>query len=90
VSPQPSRNATSQTIYRDIGGREAGEAVVDDFYERVLADGRLAPYFDGMDMDFDVVGRYLQDALEENGGPEDQVEPITSEVVALEGPVVNG
>lgn len=40
-----------ETIYRDIGGRDAVEAVVDDFYERVLADERLAPHFDGMDMD---------------------------------------
>ena len=41
----------SQTIYRSIGGAEAVEAVVDDFYERVVADDQLAPYFEGMDMD---------------------------------------
>ena len=41
----------AQTIYRDIGGREAVEAVVSDFYDDVLADEQLAPYFDGMDMD---------------------------------------
>ncbi|GAB6862409.1 group 1 truncated hemoglobin [Haloplanus litoreus] len=41
----------AQTIYRDIGGREAVEAVVSDFYDDVLADDQLAPYFDGMDME---------------------------------------
>lgn len=30
------------SIYADIGGREAVEAVVDDFYDRVLADEQLA------------------------------------------------
>jgi hemoglobin len=117
----------SQTIYRDIGGRDAVEAVVDDFYERVLADEQLAPYFDDMDMDelhshqvqfisavaggpveysganmreahahlgideadFDLVGRYLQEALEANGVGEGNVEAIMSEVVALKGPVLN-
>ena len=124
---RPSRDAMSQTIYRDIGGRDAVEAVVDDFYERVLADEGLAPYFDGMDMDelrthqvqfisavaggpveysgadmreahahlgieeadFDLVGQYLQEALEENGVPEEHVEAIMSEVVALKDPVLN-
>ena len=117
----------SQTIYRDIGGRDAVEAVVDDFYERVLADEQLAPYFDGMDMDelhshqvqfisavaggpveysganmreahahlgieetdFDLVGRYLQAALEENGVDEENIEAIMSEVVALKEPVLD-
>lgn len=117
----------SRTIYRDIGGRDAVEAVVDDFYERVLADERLVPYFDGVDMDelrshqvqfisavaggpveysganmreahahlsiekadFDSVGRHLQDALEENGVPEDHVETIMNGVVALKDPVLD-
>ncbi|AXG06215.1 group 1 truncated hemoglobin [Haloplanus rubicundus] len=116
----------SQTIYRDIGGRDAVESVVDDFYERVLADERLEPYFDGMDMDelrshqvqfisavaggpveysganmreahahlgieedhFDLVGRYLQEALEANGVDEANVEDIMAEVVALKEPVL--
>jgi hemoglobin len=116
----------SQTIYRAIGGRDAVEAVVDDFYDRVLADDQLAPYFEDMDMDalrthqvqfisavaggpveytgadmreahahmdiegadFDLVGRYLQAALADNGVPEEHVEAIMADVVALKAPVL--
>ncbi|MDZ5809752.1 group 1 truncated hemoglobin [Halorubrum sp. AD140] len=39
----------SQSIYADIGGREAVEAVVSDFYDRVFADPLLEPYFEGID-----------------------------------------
>ncbi len=39
-----------ETLYRQIGGREAIEHVVDDFYDRVLADDDLVEYFEGMDM----------------------------------------
>ncbi|WP_458188166.1 group I truncated hemoglobin [Haladaptatus sp. NG-WS-4] len=41
----------SQTVYREIGGREAVEAVVDDFYDRVLSDDQLVAFFEGMDME---------------------------------------
>ena len=37
-------------IYDDIGGRPAVAETVERFYERVLADPDLAPYFDGADM----------------------------------------
>jgi hemoglobin len=37
-------------IYDQIGGHEALEIVVDDFYERVLADGELAEFFTGTNM----------------------------------------
>ena len=40
----------SGSIYHEIGGREAVENVVDDFYDRVLADEQLAEYFEGMEM----------------------------------------
>lgn len=33
------------TIYEDIGGAAAVSAAVDEFYDRVLADPSLAPYF---------------------------------------------
>jgi len=36
--------------YDAIGGGPAVSAVVNDFYVRVLADPRLAPYFEGVDM----------------------------------------
>ncbi|HEX3424839.1 MAG TPA: group 1 truncated hemoglobin [Acidimicrobiales bacterium] len=39
------------SIYSEIGGREAVELAVTDFYARVLADPSLAPYFEGVDMD---------------------------------------
>jgi hemoglobin len=47
---------TDQTIggavsdYEAVGGGPAVSAVVSDFYERVLGDSQLAPYFDGVDM----------------------------------------
>jgi len=39
----------SQSIYADVGGREAVEAVVSDFYDRVFDDPVLEPYFEGID-----------------------------------------
>lgn len=38
------------SIYADIGGQEALVAVVDDFYDRVLADPALAVFFKGINM----------------------------------------
>lgn len=38
------------TIYDQIGGAEALEAVVDDFYRRVLADDQLSGFFSGTNM----------------------------------------
>ena len=40
----------SETIYAQIGGRDAVETVVDDFYDSVLSDDRLSGFFEGMDM----------------------------------------
>lgn len=40
----------AQSVYQEIGGRDAVEAVVEDFYDRVLADEQLVPYFEGMEM----------------------------------------
>jgi len=39
----------ADTIYAEIGGRDAVESVVDDFYDRVFADPLLEPYFEGID-----------------------------------------
>jgi len=39
----------SQSIYAYIGGRDAVEAVVSDFYDRVFDDPLLEPYFEGVD-----------------------------------------
>lgn len=38
------------SIYDSIGGAGAVRAAVDDFYARVLADGQLAPFFSGTDL----------------------------------------
>jgi hemoglobin len=38
------------SIYDSIGGASAVRAAVDDFYSRVLADPRLAPFFTGTDL----------------------------------------
>jgi hemoglobin len=43
-----SRNAVSD--YDAVGGGPAVSAVVNNFYDRVLADPQLAPYFEGVDM----------------------------------------
>ena len=39
----------SITIYERIGGKAAVTAVVDDFYQRVLGDPQLAPFFEHTD-----------------------------------------
>lgn len=39
----------SETIYAEIGGREAVEAVVSDFYDLVFQDPLLEPYFEDVD-----------------------------------------
>ena len=38
------------TIYDEIGGAPAVEAVVEAFYQRLLGDRDLLPYFEGRDM----------------------------------------
>ncbi len=38
------------SVFEQLGGEPAIAAVVDAFYERMLADPLIAPWFDGMDM----------------------------------------
>ncbi|PRX99931.1 group I truncated hemoglobin [Allonocardiopsis opalescens] len=59
---------TNGTIYDAIGGHEAIEAVVDDFYGRVLADERLAPFFTGISMP-KLKGRQVEFFAAALGGP---------------------
>ena len=40
----------SETLYERLGGEESIAAVVDRFYDRVLADEQVAYYFDDTDM----------------------------------------
>jgi len=38
-------------LYDDIGGAPAVRAALDAFYPRVLADAKLSPFFQGVDID---------------------------------------
>ena len=58
----------SQSVYHEIGGQSAVEAVVEDFYDRVLSDEQLIPYFDGMDMD-ELRAHQIQFISSVAGGP---------------------
>ncbi|WP_121744208.1 group I truncated hemoglobin [Natronorubrum halophilum] len=40
----------SETLYDRLGGEDAIAAVVDRFYERVMADEQVVHYFDDVDM----------------------------------------
>lgn len=42
--------SSDDSLYERLGGREAIDAVVNRFYERVLADESLEHYFTGTDM----------------------------------------
>jgi len=57
------------TIYRQIGGHEALETVVDDFYDRVLADPELAGFFTGTNMSR-LKGKQVEFFAAALGGPE--------------------
>lgn len=41
---------SENTLYERLGGQEALEAVVDDFYDRVVADGRVSHFFQPVDL----------------------------------------
>jgi hemoglobin len=62
--------AAETTIYEAIGGQDALIAVVDDFYERVLADPELAPYFAGARMPA-LKGKQVEFFAAALGGPDE-------------------
>lgn len=39
------------SLYERLGGEKAVDAAVELFYRKVLADGRIARFFEGVDMD---------------------------------------
>ncbi len=39
------------TLYEEIGGRETVERLINEFYDRVLSDPELAPFFENTAMD---------------------------------------
>ena len=58
-----------QTLYDRLGGRDGIRAVVDDFYDRLVADEEIGPFFEGSNMEF--LRRTQTDFLcEAAGGPE--------------------
>jgi hemoglobin len=57
------------TIYDRIGGREALEHVVDDFYARVLGDAQLSRFFAGTNMNR-LKGRQVEFLAAALGGPD--------------------
>lgn len=40
----------NQTLYERLGGEAAVDDAVEGFYEKILSDAQLAPFFDGIDM----------------------------------------
>lgn len=50
-STSADQRAASGTLFDQLGGEVAVAAVVDLFYDRVLADEELAGYFAGVDVD---------------------------------------
>jgi len=58
----------SQSIYGEIGGRDAVEAVVSDFYDAVLADERISHYFEDQDM-AELRAHQIQFISSVTGGP---------------------
>ena len=61
---------SQKSIYAEIGGREAVESVVDDFYDRVLDDPLLEPYFEDTDMNA-LFAHQVQFVSAVAGGPAD-------------------
>ncbi|MUW13550.1 group 1 truncated hemoglobin [Halorubrum sp. CBA1125] len=67
---------TEQNLYKRLGEQEGIRAVVDDFYDRLLADDELGPFFETADME--KLRRTQTDFLcEAAGGPETyDAEPV--------------
>jgi hemoglobin len=60
---------TDAPLYERLGEQEGIRAVVDDFYDRLLDDEQLGPFFEGADME--LLRRTQTDFLcEAAGGPE--------------------
>lgn len=57
------------SIYEQIGGQEALIAVVDDFYDRVLADPNLSRFFTGSNLSR-LKGRQVEFFAAALGGPD--------------------
>ena len=49
------RGRIMSTLYEQLGGEGAVDAAVNLFYRKVLADSRIARFFDDIDMDEQIV-----------------------------------
>lgn len=60
----------SETIYEQLGGRDAVNAAVEIFYRKMLSDDRVSNFFDDVDMDGQIAKQasFLTMVL---GGPND-------------------
>jgi hemoglobin len=63
------RQSAPATVYDRIGGHEAIEVVVEDFYVRVLADDQLSGFFTGTNMNR-LKGKQVEFFAAALGGPE--------------------
>ena len=50
VMPGTAPIPADDQLYRDLGGREAIQRFTNDFYDTMLQDARIAPFFDGVNM----------------------------------------
>jgi hemoglobin len=69
-NPSPTGRIRVTSIYEQIGGQEALIVVVDDFYERVLADPDLAVFFKGSNMSR-LKGKQVEFFAAALGGPDE-------------------
>ncbi len=69
VAQPRGRSLAPMTIYDQIGGQEALEVVVADFYDRVLADSQLAGFFSGTNMSR-LKGKQVEFFAAALGGPQ--------------------
>lgn len=44
--------AADDSLYRELGGREAIQRFTNDFYDRMLKDARIAHFFDGINVNY--------------------------------------
>jgi hemoglobin len=70
IEPATVTEVSVAGIYEQIGGQEALIAVVDDFYERVLADPELAGFFRGSNMSR-LKGKQVEFFAAALGGPQE-------------------
>jgi hemoglobin len=69
------------SLYARLGGTDAIGAVVEAFYERVLADPELRSFFDGVPMDV-LRGSQTRFLVQQLGGPSEYRGPSMREVHA--------